>query len=81
VIKLLNASVKELFQVELEFSDGTHGLFDGQAYLRSRSGPLLDALRDPDVFARCFVDAGALCWPSGLELSAARLRDLARVTA
>ena len=39
-------------------------------------GPLLEALRDPDCFPRCFVDAGALCWPNGLALSAARLYEL-----
>lgn len=49
----------------------------GAAYLATRQGPLLEALREPAYFSRCFVDAGALCWPNGLELSAARLHELA----
>ena len=42
---------------------------------------LRDKLRDPDYFARAFVDAGALCWPNGLELSPARLHALVEATA
>ena len=41
--------------------------------LTSHSGPLLEKLRDPTYFARVFIDAGALCWPNGLEISPARL--------
>jgi hypothetical protein len=36
----------------------------------------LEVLRDPAYFSSCFVDAGALCWPNGLELSAARMYEL-----
>jgi hypothetical protein len=30
-------------------------------------------LGDPDYFARAFIEAGALAWPNGLELSAPSL--------
>ena len=80
VIKLLNVRAPRPHQLELTFSDHTQGVFDGAAYLSSRQGPLLEPLRDPAYFARCFVDAGALCWPNGLELSAARLHELSRVS-
>lgn len=76
MIKVLNARHTSPWKLELEFSDQTHSLFDGQPYLARHQGPLLEALRDPDFFKRAFVDVGALCWPNGLELSAARLREL-----
>ena len=76
MIKLLDAKTIAPHQLELTFSDHTKGVFDGANYLSSRQGPLLENLRDPAYFARCFVDAGALCWPNGLELSAARLHGL-----
>jgi hypothetical protein len=76
VIKVLNASLADTFKLELDFSDHTHGVFDANAYLASRSGPLLDTLRDPAYFKRFFIDAGALCWPNGLEISPARLHEL-----
>ena len=76
MIKLPEAKPLKAHVLELSFSDHTQGVFDGAAYLATRQGPLLDALRDPAYFGRCFVDAGALCWPNGLELSGTRLHEL-----
>jgi hypothetical protein len=76
VIKLLDVKTIAPHQLELTFSDHSLGVFNGANYLASRQGPLLEDLRDPACFARCFIDAGALCWPNGLELSAARLHEL-----
>ena len=78
MLKLLTARSMGDFQVRLEFSDGVYGDFDGLALLK-RSGPLLEPLRDETYFQRCFIDAGALCWPNGLELSAMRLRQNIRL--
>ncbi len=76
MIKLLDVKPLKAHRLELRFSDNTLGVFDGSAYLATRQGPLLEALRNPVYFERCFVDAGGLCWPNGLELSGARLREL-----
>ena len=81
MIKLLDVKPLAPQQLELSFSDNIRGVFDGAHYLASRQGPLLEDLRDPAYFARCFVDAGALCWPNGLELSATRLHELVNTTA
>lgn len=72
MIKLIEARYRGEFQVALRFSDGKEGIFDGCELLK-RSGPLLDPLRDENYFKRVFIDAGALSWPNGLELSPARL--------
>jgi len=74
MIKLIEARYQEQFRVALRFSDGKEGLFDGRELLK-RSGPLLDPLRDESYFKRLFIDAGALSWPNGLELSPARLHE------
>jgi hypothetical protein len=74
MIKLIEAHYKGDFQVALTFSDGKEGVFDGQGLLQ-RSGPLLEPLRNEAYFRRVFIDAGALCWPNGLELSPARLYE------
>ena len=81
MIKVLNAHLADSFKLELDFSDHTHGVFDANAYLACRSGSLLDKLRDPAYFNRFFIDAGALCWPNGLEISPSRLRELCVVSA
>ena len=72
MIKLLTARYLGNFQVELTFSDGKEGIFSGLDLLK-KQGPLLDALRDEAYFQRLFIDAGALSWPNGLELSPSRL--------
>lgn len=80
MIKLIEARYQGDFQVALSFSDGKEGIFDGRSLLQ-RSGPLLEPLRDEAYFRRLFIDAGALCWPNGLELSPARLHDTCRALA
>ena len=60
--------------IELRFSDGLDGTWDATTLLK-HTGPLLDPLRDPVYFVRFFIDAGALCWPNGLELSPDRLHE------
>lgn len=68
MIKILQATYCGNFQIQLEFADHQAGMFDGHALL-SKSGSLLDALRDEVYFQRFFVECGALCWPNGLELA------------
>ena len=80
MIKVLAARYLGDFQVELNFSDGAEAVFDAHALL-NRNGPLLDPLREESYFRRLFVDAGALCWPNGLELSPARLREVCKSVA
>ncbi|MDO8318973.1 DUF2442 domain-containing protein [Rhodoferax sp.] len=55
MIKVLNARLTSPFTLEIDFSDHTHGVFDANAYLASRSGPLLDKLREPAYFRRFFI--------------------------
>lgn len=77
MIKLIEARYQGDFQVVLQFSDGKEGVYDGHALLK-RNGPLLEPLREEAYFKRLFIDAGALCWPNGLELSPARLHETCR---
>ena len=78
MIKLVLVEPASDFQLRLRFSDGRRGVFEGRMLLQ-RSGPLLDPLREPACFRRAFIDAGALCWPNGLELSPARGHEQCRL--
>lgn len=78
MIKIIEARYLGDFQVALKFSDGKEGVFDGKALLE-RSGSLLEPLRNETYFQRLFIDAGALCWPNGLELSPARLYEMCHI--
>jgi len=75
MIKVLEARCLDNYRVALTFSNGQEGVFDGHSLLQ-RNGPLLEPLRNEAYFRRLFIDAGALCWPNGLELSPARLVEL-----
>ena len=62
--------------LDLGFSDGAAGRWSAEALI-ARDSELTRSLADPDCFRRAFIEAGALCWPDGLELSAPALhRDL-----
>lgn len=76
MMKLLEAHYRGDHQIDLAFSDGRRGVFDVDAYLTTRHGPLLEPLYDERYLQRFFIDAGALCWPNGLELSPARLHEI-----
>lgn len=73
--KLIKCLWKDDYNIFLEFSDGTNGYFDLGNYISTRQGTLLEPLHDPAFARRCFIDAGALCWPHGLELSPAKLHS------
>lgn len=81
MIKVLNFSFDTDSHIALVFSDHSRGTFDLATYLASRSGPLLEPLKDPAFRRRAFIDAGALCWPNGLEISPARLHELSSLHA
>ncbi|MEQ1533138.1 MAG: DUF2442 domain-containing protein [Sideroxydans sp.] len=77
MIKLIEARYLGNQQISFTFSDGREGTFDGAALLQ-KTGSLLEPLRDESYFTKFFIDAGALCWPNGLELSPARLYESCR---
>ena len=74
MIKLIQATAQSDFCMKLVFSDHSWGVLDFKPTLR-RTGSLLEPLRDPSYFARCFINMGAVCWPNGLELGAESLRQ------
>lgn len=78
MIKIIEARYLNDFQLALRFSNGQEGIFDGHALLQ-RSGTLLEPLRTESYFRRVFIDAGALCWPNGLELAPARTYESCRI--
>lgn len=78
MIKVIEARYLTDFQVALKFSNGKEGTFDGHLLL-ARSGSLLEPLRNENYFQRLFIDAGALCWPNGLELSPSRVYETCRI--
>ena len=72
MIKLTSVRASGDFTLDLTFSDGSSGSWSA-AELIGRDTVLTQPLRDPCYFRRAFVEAGALAWPNGLELSPSAL--------
>lgn len=72
MIKLIAIASTGHPELDLTFSDGSVGTWSA-ADLIMRDTVLSRPLADPAYFGRAFIEAGALAWPNGLELSAASL--------
>lgn len=76
MISILNFKYLGSGLIAVTFSDCTEGTFDLNSYLSSRHGPLLLPLQDERYVNLAFIDAGALAWPNGLEISPQRIYEL-----
>lgn len=72
MIRLIGIAPAGEAALELTFSDGSSGRWSA-ADLIARDTVLTRRLAEPDYFGRAFLEAGALAWPNGLELSALSL--------
>lgn len=55
------------FKLHVVFEDGVSGELDMSDEL---IGPVYEPLRDPEYFAKVFVDEiGAICWPNGVDIA------------
>ena len=74
MIKLTAIAPEGAARLALTFSDGSHGVWSA-ADLIAHDTVLTRPLADPAYFSRAFIEAGALAWPNGLELSAWTIQD------
>lgn len=72
MIKLVHIQPAGEAALHLAFSDGATARWSA-ADLIARDTVLTAPLADPAYFARAFIEAGALAWPNGFELSAVAL--------
>jgi len=72
MIKLTAIEPKGDARLLLRFSDRAWGIHDFTRYLDANT-EMTAPLRDPRFFARHFIEAGALAWPNGFDLSAESL--------
>jgi hypothetical protein len=67
---IIRFNVLSNYKIEVSFADGTRGLADLAP--RLSQGPLgdgFDPLCDEAVFAKAYLEHGALTWPGGIDLA------------
>jgi hypothetical protein len=72
MIKILHLAVTGPTTIWLVFSNGSAATWSATDLI-ARDTVMTRPLADPAYFARAFVEAGALAWPNGFELSAESL--------
>jgi hypothetical protein len=72
MINLVAVEPKGEARLLLRFSDGTSGIYDFSPFIAAAT-VMTAPLADPAFFARHFIEAGALAWPNGFDLSAGSL--------
>ena len=73
MIKITSAECATGRRISLHFSDGSWGDLDFTPFVDAKT-EMTTPLADPDFFARFFIEAGALAWPNGFDLSAGSLQ-------
>lgn len=63
---VIDAEYQGEFRIRIVFSDGLEGTIDFSEWL---SGPIFEPLKQPDYFARFFVDGGTVVWPNGADIA------------
>ncbi|MEQ1931713.1 MAG: DUF2442 domain-containing protein [Parvularculaceae bacterium] len=72
-MKCLEVKALDGAQLWLRFSDGSEGVRDMSDIL-AEGGPMVEALREPKMFGRVFLECGAPTWPNGFDLDAINLQ-------
>jgi hypothetical protein len=74
MMKIVRTKWEKDYVIALAFSDGSKGEYEF-APLLAKDTPLTVPLQETAVFQSFFLELGALCWPNGLEFSAAKLHS------
>jgi len=63
---VVQAEYRGGFRLRVVFNDGTENTIDFGQWLE---GPMFEALKSPDFFARYFIDGGTVVWPNGADIA------------
>lgn len=74
---VVRAEYKGEFRIRLVFTDGVDAIVNFSDWL---DGPVFEPLKDPEYFARFFVEGGAVVWPNGADIAPETLHDRAKAS-
>lgn len=69
---VIHAEYVSGYVIKLKFDDGTVKSVDISQWF---NGPVFESLKEMSLFQKFFVEAGALAWPSGVDIAPEALYD------
>ncbi len=72
LVKVSRVKALDGARIWVLFSNGMEGIRDCTDIL-SEGGPMVEPLRDPQMFKRVFVQCGVPAWPNGFDIDAIQL--------
>ena len=61
-------------RLRVVFNDSSENTIDFESWLE---GPIFEPLKNPNYFARFFIDGGTIVWPNGADIAPETLYDVA----
>ena len=62
-------------RILVTFNDGVENTIDFSEWL---TGPIFEPLKEPEYFARFFLDGGTVAWPNGADIASETLYQRAK---
>jgi len=72
---VIGAEYRGEFKISVAFNDGVENTIDFSEWL---VGPVFQPLKDPEYFARFFLDGGTVAWPNGADIAPETLHERAK---
>ncbi len=73
-VNVVSVAALDSARLRITFSNGRIGIRDLTDVL-SAGGPMVEPLRNSEMFRRVFVQCGVPTWPNGFDLDAIRLHQ------
>ena len=72
MVKVVEVRALDAKRIWVRFSDGAEGVRDLSDMLHE-GGEMVEPLRNPDLFAKVFLEYGVPTWPNGFDMDAINL--------
>jgi hypothetical protein len=73
--RLVKIEILSNYRLSVEFIDGTRGEVDLSRLLLSDQAGIFSQLRDPAIFAKAYIEYGAVTWPGEIDLAPDSMYD------
>jgi len=73
--RLVKVEILSDYRLSVKFIDGTRGEIDLSRLILSDQAGVFSLLRDPAIFAKAYIEYGAVTWPGEIDLAPDSMYD------